>query len=280
MLGESSVEVAVQDEQRSTADPKQVRERVFVDVAGSMAHCDAEQEFRGRDFRLPLDCVKIILNRLRVFLGEKCCQVCRGVGRRVDTSTPSAKQRRMRAIGPPHSTRKLLSIDLTPSVRQGVRQITNPSPQELPQEKKLEPPPIAEIEVLWVTAGLGCDGDTIAMTAATQPSIEEVVLGALPWIPKVNLHNPFLAAANGDDFLRPFHRAAAGEMENFILVVEGSIPNEHNKEEGYWASLGTDPRTGQPIPTCDWIDRLARTGLGGGGGGDLRHLRRHSRHGG
>jgi signal transduction histidine kinase len=27
------------------------------------------------------------------------------------------------------------------------------------------------IDVLWITAGLGCDGDTIAMTAATNPSI-------------------------------------------------------------------------------------------------------------
>ena len=30
---------------------------------------------------------------------------------------------------------------------------------------------ITEIDVLWITAGLGCDGDTIAMTAATQPSL-------------------------------------------------------------------------------------------------------------
>ena len=40
-------------------------------------------------------------------------------------------------------------------------------------------------------------------------------------------------------------------------MVEGSIPNENNKEEGYWASLGTDESTGQPITTCEWIDRLA-----------------------
>jgi len=33
--------------------------------------------------------------------------------------------------------------------------------------------------------------------------------------------------------------------------------NEHNKKEGYWASLGTDQKTGQPITTCEWIDRLA-----------------------
>jgi hydrogenase small subunit len=40
-------------------------------------------------------------------------------------------------------------------------------------------------------------------------------------------------------------------------VVEGSIPNEKIKKEGYWAALGNDPDTGQPITTCEWIDRLA-----------------------
>jgi hydrogenase small subunit len=40
-------------------------------------------------------------------------------------------------------------------------------------------------------------------------------------------------------------------------VVEGSIPNEKIKTEGYWAAFGCDQETGQPIPTCDWIDRLA-----------------------
>ncbi len=38
-----------------------------------------------------------------------------------------------------------------------------------------EPIPIKEIHVLWITAGLGYDGDTIAMTAATQPSIEDIL---------------------------------------------------------------------------------------------------------
>jgi hydrogenase small subunit len=61
----------------------------------------------------------------------------------------------------------------------------------------------------------------------------------------------------GDDFVRFFHRGAAGDLDPFILVVEGSIPDETNKAEGYWASFGTDPTTGQPILTCDWIDRLA-----------------------
>jgi hydrogenase small subunit len=120
---------------------------------------------------------------------------------------------------------------------------------------------IEEIDILWMTAGLGCDGDTIAITAATQPSLEDIVTGALPWIPKVQFYNPFLAYENGDDFLRPFRAAADGKSEEpFILVVEGSIPNEENKTEGYWASCGTDARTGRPITTCEWIDRLAPKG--------------------
>ena len=46
------------------------------------------------------------------------------------------------------------------------------------------------------------------MTGATQPSIEDVVMGALPWILKVSFYNPFLAYEVGDDFVKPFRDAA------------------------------------------------------------------------
>ena len=113
------------------------------------------------------------------------------------------------------------------------------------------------VDVLWITAGLGCDGDTIAMTAATQPTIESLCLGMLPGVPKLRLHNPVLARENGAEFMRRFEDAANGRLDGFILVIEGSIPNEANKEEGYWAGFGFDPATGQPLTTCSWIDRLA-----------------------
>jgi hydrogenase small subunit len=116
---------------------------------------------------------------------------------------------------------------------------------------------LAEMDVLWITAGLGCDGESISITAATQPSLEDLQFGALPGVPKMNFHNPVYAYAVGDDFLDVFYRGAEGKLPPFILVIEGSIPNEKNKAEGYWASLGTDKNTGQPILTCDWIDRLA-----------------------
>src|ERR1700712_2457679 len=84
------------------------------------------------------------------------------------------------------------------------------------------PAPPKEIHILWITAGLSCDGDTISITAATQPSIEDVLLGAIPGLPKVHLHNPVLAYENGAEFMAPFHAAARGELDNFVLVMEGS----------------------------------------------------------
>jgi hydrogenase small subunit len=116
---------------------------------------------------------------------------------------------------------------------------------------------IPEMAILWITAGLGCDGDSIAMTAATQPSIEDIVMGAIPGLPKVSLHHPIFSSEAGDAFMDRYHRAARGEIGPFILVVEGSIPDESALTEGCWAGFGVDPATGQPIPTCEWVDRLA-----------------------
>jgi hydrogenase small subunit len=118
-------------------------------------------------------------------------------------------------------------------------------------------PDIREVHVLWITAGLSCDGDTVSITNAEQPSIEDVLLGAIPGLPKVHLHNPVVATEVGDEFLKFFYQGERGEIDPFVLVVEGSIPNERVKNGGYWAALGTNPHTGQPITTCEWIDRLA-----------------------
>ena len=153
--------------------------------------------------------------------------------------------------------------------------------RRFPTDGRLSDAPAVEaMHILWITAGLGCDGDSIAITAATQPSLEDLVLGAIPGLPEVRLHHPVLAYENGDEFLESWYRAAEGRLDPFLLVVEGSIPDERTGGEGYWAAVGVDRQTGQPITTCEWIDRLAPQGLGRGRGRDLRRLRRHPRHGG
>src|ERR1044071_9083530 len=123
------------------------------------------------------------------------------------------------------------------------------------------PPAVKDIHIVWITAGLGCDGDSGFITAATQPSVEDVVLGAIPGLPQAHLHNPVLAYEVGDDFMQYWYKAEKGELDPFVLVVEGSIPNERIKSEGYWAALGCDKETGQPITTNEWIDRLTPKAL-------------------
>jgi hydrogenase small subunit len=118
------------------------------------------------------------------------------------------------------------------------------------------------VHILWINAGLSCDGDSVALTAAMQPSIEELVLGALPGLPEVAVHWPLIEySLGGGEFMQWFEKGERGEIDPFVLVVEGSIPNESIKAEGYFAAFGYDTRTGQPITTSEWIDRLAPKAL-------------------
>jgi hydrogenase small subunit len=137
-----------------------------------------------------------------------------------------------------------------------------PSPQagHTPYGAKTQrQPAVKEVHILWSPDGLSCDGDSISATAATQPSLEDVLLGAIPGLPKVHLHNRVLAKSQGGaEFMKVWFDAAEGRLDApFVLVIEGSIPNEKIKREGYWAAMGNDPKTNQPITLCDWIDRLA-----------------------
>ena len=108
--------------------------------------------------------------------------------------------------------------------------------------KTQKDPPVKEVHVLWITAGLSCDGDSVSITAAMQPSIEDVVLGAIPGLPKVHVHNPVIAYEVGDDFLKYWYQAEEGKLDPFVLVVEGSIPNEKIKKRA-------TGRVSAPIPT-------------------------------
>ncbi|MFD4573359.1 hydrogenase expression protein HypE [Streptomyces sp. NPDC058417] len=131
---------------------------------------------------------------------------------------------------------------------------------------RAEEPEAPTVHILWINAGLSCDGDSVSLTAATQPSIEEIALGALPGLPKVAVHWPLIDFECGpvqgaDTFIEWFFKAERGEIDPFVLVVEGSIPNERVKDEGYWCGFGDDPETGQPITTSEWLDRLTPKAL-------------------
>jgi hydrogenase small subunit len=108
-----------------------------------------------------------------------------------------------------------------------------------------------------MSSGLSCDGESVSITAATNPSLEDLIRGIIPGMPKLVMHHPLLSYENGAEFLQAWFDADAGKIERFILVVEGSIPNENINGEGHWAGFGADPESGQPITTNEWVDRLA-----------------------
>src|SRR5262245_21808445 len=118
------------------------------------------------------------------------------------------------------------------------------------------------VHLLWLNAGLSCDGDSVSLTNATLPRVEDIAMGAIPGLPKVAVHWPLVDYQVGDDFIQWFWKGASGELDPFVLVVEGSIPNEATKRDGYWAGFGNNAPgvsrfDDQPMKTTEWLDRLA-----------------------
>ena len=102
------------------------------------------------------------------------------------------------------------------------------------------------VHVLWINAGLSCDGDSVALTAATQPSIEEIALGALPGLPKIAVHWPLIdfecgPVGGADDFLEWFFKADRGELEPFVLVSRARSPTRPSRARATGAVSGTTP---------------------------------------
>src|SRR3954454_22986085 len=122
--------------------------------------------------------------------------------------------------------------------------------------------PLTEVHVIWL-AGMSCDGCSIAVTGATAPSVEELLAGSIPGLPKVFLHHPVLSIGAGAEFVRPFRDAANGELgAPYVIVLEGSIPDDQSLEAGYYSAMGAggfDPEseTDEPNRVTDWVKMLA-----------------------
>ena len=101
--------------------------------------------------------------------------------------------------------------------------------------------------VLWMTTGLSCEGDSVAMTAATNPSLEDIVQGIIPGMPRVVIHNQVIAYEVGQEFIQAWFDAEEGKLDPFVLIIEGSIGNEEINGEGHWSGFGVNPSNGQPI---------------------------------
>ncbi len=124
--------------------------------------------------------------------------------------------------------------------------------------------PLNIVHVFWI-AGMSCDGCTIAASGATNPSVEDLLLGRIPNLPKVVLHHPVLSPGAGTEFIAPFRRAVDGTLgAPYVVILEGSVPDDQAfpSSLGYFSGMGVggfDPNhdTEQPNRVTDWLWRLA-----------------------
>lgn len=118
--------------------------------------------------------------------------------------------------------------------------------------------PVKVVHAYWL-AGMSCDGCTVAVTGATAPSVEDLLIGRLPGVPRVVLHHPVTSVESGEAFMRNYEIAAEGKLNApYVVIWEGSIPNEKLAAEtgGYWCAMGSET-VPKPIPTTTWLKRLA-----------------------
>ena len=124
--------------------------------------------------------------------------------------------------------------------------------------------PLTEVHVFWL-AGMSCDGCSIAVTGATAPSVEDLLGGTIPGLPRVVLHHPVLSVAAGAEFVRPLRDAVEGTLgAPYVVVLEGSVPDDQAlpEGEGYYSAMGAggfDPESAndQPNRTTDWLRLMA-----------------------
>ena len=63
----------------------------------------------------------------------------------------------------------------------------------------LDESPVTEVHAFWL-AGMSCDGCSIAAVGAKHPTVEQLITGTIPGLPKVVLHHPVLSVTGMDCF--------------------------------------------------------------------------------
>jgi hydrogenase small subunit len=122
-------------------------------------------------------------------------------------------------------------------------------------------PPSSEgmMHVFWLS-GMSCDGCSVSMMGASNPSIEDLALDRVPDLPLTVFHHPMISEESGSELMAHYAAAAQNSLgAPYILVVEGSIPDDQALSAGAFASMGSpsdSPRGGR-ARTTDWIVSLA-----------------------
>jgi hydrogenase small subunit len=123
------------------------------------------------------------------------------------------------------------------------------------------------VHVFWLS-GMSCDGCSVAMIGASNPSVEDLALDRVPDFPLVVMHHPMISEESGHDLMAHYAAAVDGSLgAPYIVVLEGSVPDDQALPAGHLAAMGTPadwPRSARMarsgsrhLRTTDWMIALA-----------------------
>src|SRR6266704_1340672 len=160
-------------------------------------------------------------------------------------------------LEPPAKENRVAGVDHFSSAAERERQV-----QLQPEQSTLPLGPLKVVHAFWL-AGMSCDGCSIAAVGATAPSVEDLLSGTIPGVPRVVLHHSVLSVESGEEFIRNYEMAEKDELgAPYVVIYEGSIPDERMAAAtgGFFSAMGVEKRadgTHRPIPSSEWLKRLA-----------------------
>lgn len=117
--------------------------------------------------------------------------------------------------------------------------------------KKLE-----EINLIWLE-GQDCAGCTISIKQASNPTLIDVVTGAIPGVGGLKLvYHPTLMFEWGEDATKILVDAMEGKYYPFVLILEGAIPDETKAAPGVYCVIGE--YEGRVFRVSEVIDDLSK----------------------
>jgi len=117
---------------------------------------------------------------------------------------------------------------------------------------------IERIHVIWLP-GQACTGCTVSFLNATHPSVVDLLTGFIPQAAGVTLdYHATIMLPWGEEALEAVKAAERGELDPFVLVLEGAIPDESKAAErgGFWCVIGEED--GKPVTFSERLNRLAK----------------------
>ena len=116
------------------------------------------------------------------------------------------------------------------------------------------------VNLIWFEAQ-DCAGDTISLTGGNAPDLIQVLVGEHPAIGpgrvRVVFHETIMPEW-GEDALEYLRMAERGELDPYVLVLEGSFPDEDvaARNGGWWFALGEE--NGRIVTGNEWVRRLLK----------------------